>query len=196
MKKDNGITLVALIVVIILLLILAGIGITVLTQTELLKKTKEAKQIVENTQIEEKTILSNYEDKINTTISGNREQIIIDKDEYDTLKKNSEYEKYENLEDLIELKSNVKILDGEIKRQGKLVNINLFIEVAQVAQADIWTEIGRLKNEELIPETEEWGYLAQGTNGGNFVVTKEGIIKFRGKTSSTRYWGNIVYFSK
>ena len=72
----------------------------------------------------------------------------------------------------------------------------MFVQTPQTVQADVWTEIGTLKNDKLIPQIDEWGYLAQGTYGGNFVITKDGIIKFRGQSSNTRYIGNITYFSK
>ena len=45
MKKNPGITLIALIITIIILLILAGVGITALIQTELFENAKEAKQM-------------------------------------------------------------------------------------------------------------------------------------------------------
>lgn len=195
-SKNNGITLVALIVTIIILLILAGVAISALTQTGLFENAKQAKNAMENAQNAEDETLSNYENKINTIVTGNREDITIDREEYETLKKNSEYENYENLEEVIELKNNIKILEGEVKRQGKIVNIHLFVQTPQTVQADVWTEIGTLKNDKLIPQIDEWGYLAQGTYGGNFVITKDGIIKFRGQSSNTRYIGNITYFSK
>ncbi len=195
-SKNNGITLVALIVTIIILLILAGVAISALTQTGLFENAKQAKNAMENAQNAENETLIDYENKINTIVTGNREDIIIDREEYETLKKNSEYENYENLEEVIELKNNIKILEGEVKRQGKIVNIHLFVQTPQTVQADVWTEIGTLKNDKLIPQIDEWGYLAQGTYGGNFVITKDGIIKFRGQSSNTRYIGNITYFSK
>ena len=181
---------------IIILLILAGVAISALTQTGLFENAKQAKNAMENAQNAENETLIDYENKINTIVTGNREDIIIDREEYETLKKNSEYENYENLEEVIELKNNIKILEGEVKRQGKIVNIHLFVQTPQTVQADVWTEIGTLKNDKLIPQIDEWGYLAQGTYGGNFVITKDGIIKFRGQSSNTRYIGNITYFSK
>ena len=195
-SKNNGITLVALIVTIIILLILAGVAISALTQTGLFENAKQAKNAMENAQNAEDETLSNYENKINTIVAGNREEITIDKEEYETLKKNCEYEKYEKLEDIIELNSNIKSLEGEVKRQGKIVNMQLSVTIASTAKAETWTEVGKLKNDKLIPEIDEWGALAQGTNGGNFLITKEGIIKLRGKTASTVYLGNITYFLK
>ena len=195
-KSIKGITLVALVITIIILLTLAGVAIGLLTQTELLENAKQAKNSMENAQNLEDKTLNEYENRINTIALGNREEITIDKEEYEMLKKNSEYEKYENLEEIIEVKPNIKILNWEVKRQGKVVNINLLFSITTAAAADNWTEIGTLKNDKLIPEIDQWGYLAQFTNVGNFAITKEGIIKFRSNVSSTGYLGNITYFSK
>ena len=59
-KNEIGITLVALIVTIIILLVLAGISITILNHTGLLKNVKQAKDTTENAQKEENKILDNY----------------------------------------------------------------------------------------------------------------------------------------
>ena len=64
-KEEKGITLVALVVTIIILLILAGIGISVLTQTGLFDKVKQAKEITDNKYEEENMTLAEYNNKIN-----------------------------------------------------------------------------------------------------------------------------------
>ena len=65
LKKEYGITLVALVITIILLLILAGISIQTLAQTNLFNQAKQAKNATENAQKEENKILSEYIDKTN-----------------------------------------------------------------------------------------------------------------------------------
>ena len=60
-NKQNGITLVALVITIIILLILAGIAISSLTQTGLFSKAQEAKQKTEEKAEEENTTLNEYE---------------------------------------------------------------------------------------------------------------------------------------
>lgn len=64
-KEEKGITLVALVITIIVLLILAGIGISVLTQTGLFDKAKQAKKITDNKYEEENMVLAEYNNKIN-----------------------------------------------------------------------------------------------------------------------------------
>ena len=81
-KSENGITLVALVVTIIILLIISGVAITALTQTGLLEKTKEAKEITEKAQQNENDKINNLEKQI----EGTREQITVDKTEYEQLK--------------------------------------------------------------------------------------------------------------
>ena len=60
-NKQNGITLVALVITIIILLILAGIAISSLTQIGLFSKAQEAKQKTEEKAEEENTTLNEYE---------------------------------------------------------------------------------------------------------------------------------------
>lgn len=62
MRKNRGITLIALVVTIIVLLILAGVSVSMLTgQNGILRRTTEAKEKTENAQKEENTTLSKYE---------------------------------------------------------------------------------------------------------------------------------------
>ena len=64
MKKEKGMTLVALIITIIILLILASISIQALTGSGLFGKAQQAKQETENAQIKENTTLNEYEEWI------------------------------------------------------------------------------------------------------------------------------------
>ena len=63
-KKNNGITLVALVITIVILLILAGISISTLTNTGIFQKAKDAKSASENAQKEEDKLISEYEKEI------------------------------------------------------------------------------------------------------------------------------------
>lgn len=70
MNNKKGITLVALVVTIVILLILSGIAILSLTQTELLEKTKQAKELTENAKNNEIFTLTEYDKKITKIIDG------------------------------------------------------------------------------------------------------------------------------
>ena len=63
-EKCKGITLVALVITIVILLILAGISISILTNTGIFQKAKDAKKASENAEKEEKSLLSEYEQEI------------------------------------------------------------------------------------------------------------------------------------
>ena len=69
-KSFKGITLIALVITIIILLILAGISISVLTQTGLFEKANNAKQKSENAQALENTTLADYENSINEIVTA------------------------------------------------------------------------------------------------------------------------------
>lgn len=63
--RENGITLVALVITIVILLILAGISISTLTNTGIFQKAKEAKQKSEEAENEQNKILDKYETELN-----------------------------------------------------------------------------------------------------------------------------------
>lgn len=83
--NEIGITLVGLVVTIIILLILSGISVASLTKSGLFENARLAKEKHESAQEEEKTILADYEGKLNEYIDGSREQITINKEEYTQL---------------------------------------------------------------------------------------------------------------
>ena len=65
MKKQNGITLVALVITIIILLILAGISIAALSNTGLFGQAQKAKNETEKATQNELNTLNSYTDEIN-----------------------------------------------------------------------------------------------------------------------------------
>ena len=65
LRKNRGITLVALVIIIVILLILAGISISALTNTGIFGKVKEAKERTNIAQKQENDILDEYEKQIN-----------------------------------------------------------------------------------------------------------------------------------
>ena len=93
MERQNGITLVVLVITIIILLILAGIAISTLTQTGLFGNAKQAENTMKNAQNQENLTLGRYENKINevtSEISSSRDTVTISKEEYDKLKSDVE----------------------------------------------------------------------------------------------------------
>lgn len=195
-KSSKGITLIALVITIIILLILAGISIATLTNTGLFEKAKEAEQKSKNAQELGNITLADYENKIDSAVNVSRDTVTISKEEYDNLKKSTETVVYNNLDEIIELNENVNSLEGQVQKQGKIANVNLTISFKKQISTSTWVTVGTLKNSSFNPDIEQWGYLAQAANDGNFVITTDGIIKIRAQTSSTGYIGNITYFLK
>ena len=76
-RKQNGITLIALVITIILLLILAGISITALTNQGLFAQAQEAKKRTENAQKQESEMLEDYLAQINAITFKNVNSIYI-----------------------------------------------------------------------------------------------------------------------
>ena len=71
-KKDVGITLIALVITIIILLILAGITISALTNQGLFKNAKLAKEKAEKEQKKETSLLDQYESELNKYVENGR----------------------------------------------------------------------------------------------------------------------------
>ena len=65
MKKENAITLIALILTIIVLIILAGISINALNNNGIFERAKEARDKYRNAQNEEETQIAKYSNEIN-----------------------------------------------------------------------------------------------------------------------------------
>lgn len=70
MKRQNGITLVALVITIIILLILAGISIASLSGSGLFNKTKQAEGATTNAQGKENNTLGEYENWVNNYLQN------------------------------------------------------------------------------------------------------------------------------
>lgn len=90
LRRNKGITLVALVITIIILLILAGISIQAITNTGLFNMAEEARKESYNGQKEENNILTSYDEKIDEIV-GSRDTVTISKEEYETLKNSNSY---------------------------------------------------------------------------------------------------------
>ena len=69
-KKEQGITLIALVITIIILIILAAISVQAITGTGLFEKTRQAKNEYENSEKVENTRLQEYVNAIDNEING------------------------------------------------------------------------------------------------------------------------------
>jgi len=129
-QNQNGITLIALVVTIVILLILAGITVNlILGEGNIFEKAQEAKEKHEDAQVKENAILEGYQNTINEyadgSVSGSRDTVTIDKEEYDNL-----LERVETLENskktiLIEKKWQTSTVSTTANVEKKIDEISL-----------------------------------------------------------------------
>ena len=75
LKKNKGITLVALVITIVILLILAGISISALTNTGIFGKAIQSKEKSEESQEEEIIKLALYSKALNKYVNNDKDKI-------------------------------------------------------------------------------------------------------------------------
>lgn len=122
-KKENGITIIALVITIIILLILAGVSITALTKSDLLKNAKMAKNATENAQNTENIALADYQEKIDQYIESGRDVALSDEVKSYIDNKISEVEKVE----ITDLVSDWKIEKNNSVKKGDIVYLDFTI---------------------------------------------------------------------
>ena len=122
-RKNKGITLVALVITIIILLILAGVSITALTKSDLLKNAKTTKNATENAQNTENMALAEYQDKIDQYIESGRDVALSDEVRSYIDNKISEVEKVE----ITDLVSDWKIEKNNSVKKGDIVYLDFTI---------------------------------------------------------------------
>ena len=86
-KDMKAITLIALVITIVILIILAGVLVSItLGNNGLFNKAKLGKELYANAQDYEDTQIAKTANEIDSHVSGNRETIMVDKDEYEQMK--------------------------------------------------------------------------------------------------------------
>lgn len=121
-NRNNGITLIVLVITIILLLILSGITIIQLTNSGLFEKGQLAKEKYGNAQAKENTILEDYEDTVDGYVEGSREQVRVDKEEYEQLK--AKVEELSKKDEAVQSGENYIIFPNGLKMCWGKVSIN------------------------------------------------------------------------
>ena len=151
LKKNGGITLIALVITIIVLLILAGITIVQLSNSGLFEKTQESKEKWDNAEEDENTKISKYENEIDNYVSGNRETITIPVEEYNRLKNHINYSTEEQCIgtwiDGLPLYEKVILLNGNYSGWDAQVYDLTSLNTHQIVKFDAWekTENGDIR---------------------------------------------------
>ena len=91
MKKNNGITLVALVISIIIVIILAEITINALINNGITDKAKTATQEYKNAQDYEEAQIAKYTNEIDKQVKGNRATVTLTDEEYQIFKNQTSF---------------------------------------------------------------------------------------------------------
>ena len=129
--KNDGITLIALVVTIIVLLILAGISVSMLTgQNGILNRAAEAKEKTELSQKQEKSDMANLEDLINESTEGTSVEKVSDQNPGVLEQNASDSNEYiiNSIEDLIffayDVGNNANTYEGKTVKLGLNLDFN------------------------------------------------------------------------
>ena len=149
-NKNKGITLVALVVTIVVLLILAGISISVLTNTGIFQKAKDAKQKSANAELDQNTKLDSYEEEISNYLPQDVKQAI---------KKGKPLSTDKNTE-IVDEKGNKIVIPAGFKVTGDATTVDkgIVIEDATVDKDGkptatagsqfVWVPVGKITKED------------------------------------------------
>ena len=200
-KNMQGITLVVLVVTIIILLILAGISISSLKNTGIFEKTKEAKEKMENAELDEQKLLTEYEKNLNENIA---EKMTEDKINKVLSKETNTIVKDEN-ENIIVVPAGFKIIVNDTTNNATTVDKGIVIEDATVNEDGsktatngsqfVWVPIGNIKKEDGTDITINLGRYYFKSETGEEIPTEgsEGIEEDRGnKKTELLNYGNVI----
>jgi len=102
MKREKGITLIALVITIVILIILAGVAINLtIGENGIFSKAKYASEQYANEQAKEETEIAKMPNEIDSHVEGNRETVTISKTEYEKLLNSSNANNYSTDEKII-----------------------------------------------------------------------------------------------
>lgn len=187
MKKEKGITLVALVITIIVLLILAGITLNlVIGENGLIARAQQAGKNTTEAQEAENMELANLENSMDKHISTTREQITVDREQYEQLladvaqlKQNSSTASarqldYNNARE-ITIQENTKVQFNEegvlftsIGCENGMPQISIYINdrnIMYTANAHTWSAVNN-----TIPVGKDDQYLWKRTNDQTYTM--------------------------
>ncbi len=148
-KRQNGITLVALVITIIILLILATISIQSLTNTGLFKKAQEVKEKTKNATENQAKTLNEYEDELNKYISGTvkapfKGTTVADAIQYgDVLNKDDNTELHDEYGNKIVVPAGFKITNDATTVDKGIVIEDVTSEATAGSQF-VWVPVGKI----------------------------------------------------
>ena len=208
-KRQNGITLVALVITIIILLILATISIQSLTNTGLFAKAQEAREKTRNAEENQARTLNEYEDELNKYISGNV-KIPIKKvtDNIGSVLSTTDNTELEDAYgNKIVVPAGFKIVSDSTTSNAQTVDKGIVVEDATVDSEGkatatagsqfVWIPVGKIYTD--VEKTEanakiiELGRYEFDSNGNKSAYSGSYVEEVKGTTNTTlKNWGNTV----
>ena len=204
-KRQNGITLVALVITIIILLILATISIQSLTNTGLFKKAQEAKKKTQNATENQAKTLNEYEDELNKYISGTISKQPVKKVEDNigsVLSTTDNTELQDAYGNKIVVPAGFKIVSNSDTNNATTVDKGIVIEDATSAATAgsqfVWVPVGKIYTDEQKKESKTktitlGRYDFDETTGAESAYSGSYVEEDKGNTSTTlKNWGNTI----
>ena len=208
-KRQNGITLVALVITIIILLILATISIQSLTNTGLFAKAQEAREKTRNAEENQARTLNEYEDELNKYISGNV-KIPIKKvtDNIGSVLSTTDNTELEDAYgNKIVVPAGFKIVSNSDTNNATTVDKGIVIEDATVDSEGkatatagsqfVWIPVGKIYTDaaktDANAKTIELGRYEFDSNGNKSAYSGSYVEEDKGATNTTlKNWGNTI----
>ena len=203
-KRQNGITLVALVITIIILLILATISIQSLTNTGLFKKAQEAKEKTQNATENQAKTLNEYEDELNKYISGTISKQPVKKVEDNigrVLSTTDNTELQDAYGNKIVVPAGFKIVSNSDTNNATTVDKGIVIEDvtlgATAGSQFVWIPVGKIYTDiaktDANAKTIELGRYEFDSNGNKSAYSGSYVEEDKGATNTTlKNWGNTI----
>jgi len=203
-KRQNGITLVALVITIIILLILATISIQSLTNTGLFKKAQEAKEKTQNATENQAKTLNEYEDELNKYISGTISKQPVKKVEDNigsVLSTTDNTELQDAYGNKIVVPAGFKIVSNSDTNNATTVDKGIVIEDvtlgATAGSQFVWIPVGKIYTNiaktDANAKTIELGRYEFDSNGNKSAYSGSYVEEDKGDTNTTlKNYGNTI----
>ena len=203
-KRQNGITLVALVITIIILLILATISIQSLTNTGLFKKAQEAKEKTQNATENQAKTLNEYEDELNKYISGTISKQPVKKVEDNigrVLSTTDNTELQDAYGNKIVVPAGFKIVSNSDTNNATTVDKGIVIEDvtlgATAGSQFVWIPVGKIYTDiaktDANAKTIELGRYEFDSNGNKSAYSGSYVEEDKGDTNTTlKNYGNTI----
>ena len=203
-KRQNGITLVALVITIIILLILATISIQSLTNTGLFKKAQEAKEKTQNATENQAKTLNEYEDELNKYISGTISKQPVKKVEDNigrVLSTTDNTELQDAYGNKIVVPAGFKIVSNSDTNNATTVDKGIVIEDvtlgATAGSQFVWIPVGKIYTDiaktDANAKTIELGRYEFDSNGNKSAYSGSYVEEDKGDTNTTlKNYGHTI----